>query len=481
VAGADKLYLCAANGTAPQGHSLVLVACSPFRDREVAALGEGLGSVSVTANFDIDAHTAHGKGDDEDGSPASVPRESTALHGGTLPAPANFFDIRVYFSAPLSAANWLNGEDENSWLIVVSRPAVLYRRLFASSVGAGTYVHIALIATAIVFGLLELLACLMAFALSRTITGSIADIYEATKQIDRGNLDHRITVRRKDQLAALAGSFNAMAVSLKGLLKEQREKDRMQNELNIAQEVQNNLFPHTSIQLPDFEVYGVCEPARTIGGDYYDFIPFGETQLYLSLGDISGKGISAALLMASLHSAVRAYRGGESSDTPEFDATRDTGFCVSPGRLLELLNNHLLSSTQPEKYATLFLACYDSATRLLTYSNGGHLPPVILSANGDVKRLECGGSVVGLLEGMHYEEATIQLNPGDLLILYSDGLTEPEKDTVEFGETRLIEIVRSNQILPLTDIAARSLQAVRDWFGDAEQPDDMTLVLARLS
>jgi sigma-B regulation protein RsbU (phosphoserine phosphatase) len=144
------------------------------------------------------------------------------------------------------------------------------------------------------------------------------------------------------------------------------------------------------------------------------------------------------------------------------------------------LNRHLFSSTQPSKYATLFVACYDSATGRLTYSNGGHLPPMVLCADGSVKRLDCGGSVVGLFDNLQYQEDTVQMGKGDMLLAFSDGLTEPERQEVEFGEERLIELVRSHQILPLPDIAARALTAVRAWIGDGEQPDDITLMLARV-
>ena len=476
VVAADRLFLCSGNRTGAGGHTTDLLACTPFGDPEVAAIAEGLGTIDIAENPSMGDHDS----DDEDEHRGKKEAEHKffALEGGKLPAPQNFFDLRIYFSAPLLTYDWTSGESDETWLIVVSRPAVLYRRLFESSVRVGRYVKAALIATGTVFGLIELFAIFMAIALSRTITRSIADLYDATKEIDSGNLEHHIPVRRKDQLAALASSFNSMTSSLKALLIEQREKDRMQSELKIAQEVQNNLFPHTRIALPDFEVYGICEPARTIGGDYYDFIPFAGSQLYLSLGDISGKGISAALLMASLHSAVRAFRSGESETDAKFDSIEET---LSPGHLLALLNQHLYSSTQPEKYATLFLACYNASTRLLTYSNGGHLPPLVLCANGELKRLDCGGSVVGLLPGMRYRDETVQLGAGDLLIAYSDGLTEPERDGVEFGEARLIAEIRRHSILPLADIAERTLASVRAWIGDEEQPDDMTIVLARLS
>ncbi|HTF64002.1 MAG TPA: PP2C family protein-serine/threonine phosphatase, partial [Edaphobacter sp.] len=204
-------------------------------------------------------------------------------------------------------------------------------------------------------------------------------------------------------------------------------------------------------------------------------------ELCLATGDIIGKGISAALLMASLHSAVRAYRfAGEDS----FGRGTDRFFqgmvtFSSPGKVLSLLNRHLYRSTQPEKYATLFLAHYNTNTRKLTYSNGGQLPPFVLCANGSVRRLDRGGSVVGLLDDLVYDEGTVTLDPGDILIAYSDGVTEPENEFGEFGEERLIEMVERHRHLPLAAISQQVLQALRAWIGEQEQPDDITLVLAR--
>jgi sigma-B regulation protein RsbU (phosphoserine phosphatase) len=274
-----------------------------------------------------------------------------------------------------------------------------------------------------------------------------------------------------------------MSESLERLLVQQREKERMQSELEIAQEVQNNLFPHGQVEMPGLELHGVCKPARTVSGDYYDFLILGESELTLATGDISGKGISAALLMASLHSAVRAYRfAGEDcfSNNGGTDRFFQGGATFSsPGKVLSLLNRHLYRSTQPEKYATLFLAHYDTNSRKLVYSNGGQLPPFVLCANGSVRRLDCGGSVIGLLDNLVYDEGTVTLDPGDILIAYSDGVTEPENEFGEFGEERLIEMVKRHRHLPLAAISQQVLQSLRAWIGEQEQPDDITLVLAR--
>ena len=329
--------------------------------------------------------------------------------------------------------------------------------------------------------------------LNHTITQSIRELYHATVAIDRGDFSHRIKVTRNDQLAALGRAFNGMTASLQRLLEEQREKERLQNELAIAQEVQANLFPQSNVHLSMLELHGACYPARTVSGDYYDFLVFGGSGLGLALGDISGKGISAALLMATLHSAVRAYRfAGEELTTAgnanvAIPAKRDQGedqlecgeFFEAPGRILALLNRHLYRSTQPEKYATLFLGHYDGARQRIIYSNGGQLPPLLLHVDDTITRLDCGGTVVGLLDNMSYEQGTVHLRPGDILIAYSDGVTEPENEFGEFGEERLVEVVRRHRHLPLDAISEQVMQSLRTWIGGQEQPDDITLVLAR--
>jgi sigma-B regulation protein RsbU (phosphoserine phosphatase) len=160
-------------------------------------------------------------------------------------------------------------------------------------------------------------------------------------------------------------------------------------------------------------------------------------------------------------------------------ATWPEGVEVSPGALLGLLNHQLYESTPPEKYATLFLGVYDGSSHQLTYSNGGHLPPILIGRDGAVRKLEAGGTVVGLFDNMAYQEGAVEMHPGEIFVAYSDGVTEPENDFGEFGEQRLLDLVRDNRHLPLPQISQIVTMAVDDWIGDNEQPDDVTLVLAR--
>jgi sigma-B regulation protein RsbU (phosphoserine phosphatase) len=152
----------------------------------------------------------------------------------------------------------------------------------------------------------------------------------------------------------------------------------------------------------------------------------------------------------------------------------------SPAEVLTLLNRHLYHSTPPEKYATLFLGMYDGPSRTLTYSNGGHLPPFLIHESGAVRKLETGGLIIGLFPEIVLEEEEVRLAPGDMFVAFSDGVTEPENEFGEFGEERLLDLVRSNRHLPLARISDMVLSAVQDWIGEHEQPDDVTLVLARV-
>jgi sigma-B regulation protein RsbU (phosphoserine phosphatase) len=294
-------------------------------------------------------------------------------------------------------------------------------------------------------------------------------------------------------MAALEGSFNSMTTSLANLITEQKEKQRMESELAIAHEVQALLFPADLSGLPSLEVHGVCQPARTVSGDYYDFIPLSQQRLMLAVGDISGKGISAALLMATVHAFVRAYSlepektraslalgagGSQGSVIPAHDNGNGPGD-LSPAFLMGTLNYQLFRSTPPEKYATMFLACYDAASRALTYSNAGHLPPLVLSGDGNVRRSDTSGTVVGLFDAMVYTESTVIMQPGDIFVAYSDGITEPENEFGEFGEDRLIELISQHRNESLSRISDVVTGAVADWIAGGEQPDDVTLVLAR--
>ncbi|HUA14187.1 MAG TPA: SpoIIE family protein phosphatase [Verrucomicrobiae bacterium] len=490
-------------------HHLTVVTSEPFDKELIGKIAQDLGEITLSMpEMIVDrgpaaTNTASANRAEENSISVTPGRDMPTVRVGqqlfrptfsvgALPAATGSIDPEIQFGTPLSMVDWDTGKEVRGALVHVrTRPSVLYGQLFAALGEFVQGVEYILLGVAIFFGLIELIALIIGTRMTRTVTAAIAQLHQATKHIDRGDFSHRIPVRSHDQLSELAISFNTMTASIEKLIQEQKEKQRLENELTIAQEVQAQLFPRQVSELESLEVHGFCRPARTVSGDYYDFVSASSHKLMLAVGDISGKGISAALLMATIHSAVRAYSMenmpqlrepvavGAVAGSGRMMAAWPEGAEVSTAALLSLLNHQLYESTPPEKYATLFLGIYDGRTHHLSYSNGGHLPPILIRKDGAIRRLETGGTVVGLFDHMSYEEGAVEMHPGEIFLAYSDGVTEPENDFGEFGEERLIEIVRTNRHLPLPQISQIVTAAVDDWIGDNEQPDDVTLVLAR--
>ncbi len=415
------------------------------------------------------------------------------VDAGLVPTRSRWFDFELRAGTLFDVIDWQTGKKQAGGIGVVTRPSMLYSTLFATLGDKFLIWRDILFAIAAFFGLIEIVALYIGVRLSRSMTASVAELYRATVHVNQGDLSHRIQLRGHDQMAALGQSFNSMTGSLAKLIDEQKEKQRLENELSIAYEVQELLFPRQVTDLPTLEVHGVCVPARTVSGDYYDFIPLGSDRLVLAVGDISGKGISAALLMATVHAFVRAYSiepemalvpaslayGSREDPRMYYRGDGSTESQLAPAMLMTTLNYQLYRSTPAAKYATMFLGCYDAKARVLTYCNAGHLPPIILRASGEVFRLSINGTVVGLFDGVTYDESTLVMQTGDIFVAYSDGVTEPENEFGEFGEERLIELIQEHRNKPLARITEIVAGAVADWIGNVEQPDDVTIVLAR--
>jgi phosphoserine phosphatase RsbU/P len=502
VSDHGSLYLRTATAPAADPDSLRVILSEPLDKEFIEEISGDLGRIAVYGTKAANATAETGP------NAAASPKQSASrpfltfesgqqreqtFRAGKVPDANGALDHEVIFPIPLQVVDWATGERSRAGALaeVETRPSVLYARLFAALGDYARGVEYILLSIAIVFAIIEGLALVVGTKLTRSITLAVGQLYEATTHVNRADFSHRITVHSSDQLATLANSFNSMTTSIERLVLEQKEKQRLEGELAIAQEVQAQLYPKLITQLETLEVHGFCLPARTVSGDYYDFLALNSEKMVLAVGDISGKGISAALLMATIHSAVRAY---SIEDVPVFResavvsvsggaglmlASESRGADASPAILLTLLNHQLYESTPAAKYATLFLGMYDGATRRLTYANGGHLPPILISEDGSSRLLDCGGTVVGLFDNLSFPEATVQLRRGDVLVAYSDGVTEPENDYGEFGEERLIQLVRENSHLPLQRITEIVTGAVHDWIGENEQPDDITLVLAR--
>jgi sigma-B regulation protein RsbU (phosphoserine phosphatase) len=392
-------------------------------------------------------------------------------HGVTfIPPQANGFDREVEWLAQIKVADWNRpGQTQSRSLVVVTRPSALKDAIFGEEFDAGQASLWIFAIVAILFLIVELVSLVLGISLTKTITGSVHNLYEGTRKITAGDFSHRIQVRGSDQLAALSSSFNSMTENLERLFAVEKEKERLTSELAIATEVQSQLFPKAMPELKTMRLTGVCKPARMVSGDYYDYFHLHETKIALALGDVAGKGISAALLMAAIQSIMRTHMNHS-----------DVDGCLSTARVVSLLNRQLYASTSPEKYATFFFGIYDEESRVLSYTNAGHLPPILISG-GAATLLEVTGTVVGAFPMVKYVEKQVLLKEGDLLVAYTDGIEEPENEYGEqFGEDRLKDMLIRNQHLELSMLIAKVMDAVVEWTSAPEMPDDMTMLVAKL-
>ena len=327
----------------------------------------------------------------------------------------------------------------------------------------------------VVFFIVEAFALWIGVNLTRTITAAVDDLYEGTQRVMRGDLSHRIEVQGDDQLAELSRSFNRMTENLGRLIGGEKERQRLLAELEIAREVQSQLHPKPIAGLGSLRLDSICEAARMVSGDYYDFQKIGDKQLALAIGDVAGKGISAALLMATLQSSMRSQLR---QWTEAIKAGHEDS--ISASRLIANLNQQVYASTSAEKFATFFFSLYDESTSTLTYVNAGHLPPILVR-DGRATTLDTNGMVVGAFPFARYNESRLDLCSGDLLVLYTDGITEPENEYGEdFGEQRLRDLLIANADRDGSEITAAVVDAVRRWTAFPEElQDDMTLLVLR--
>jgi sigma-B regulation protein RsbU (phosphoserine phosphatase) len=349
-----------------------------------------------------------------------------------------------------------------------ARPSQLNRRIFASlgELSGARVSYLNLIA--VVFLLIELTALVIGVFLTRAITRTISDLSRATQAVQAGNFSASVPVERRDQLGMLGESFNSMTVSISRLINEQKQLQRLENEISIAREVQDQLFPRHLPHVEGVEIEAICRAARSVSGDYYDFIQLTPTQVAIAIADISGKGISAALLMASLQAALRSQLLTPGSET------------VSTAELVARLNKHLVRNTGDDRFATFFLAIYDTEARKLRYTNAGHLPGFCLS-DGKAIHLHEGGIVLGVLEEYPFVQDTVEVPRDAVIIGYSDGLIEPENDYGEqFGISRLEAAAQRVRQGTPRKIAESLMTAAEEWSSSPEQADDMTVIVAKL-
>jgi sigma-B regulation protein RsbU (phosphoserine phosphatase) len=463
----DKLWIEASTvEQMPDSRWIAARARLPISSRLLDALSPELGPITLSAP------TVEGSWTYPAGGGGGLLGPSVSTRHRVLQPPRNWFDLRIVgattFKAVRISGNGGQPPPTRLYATFLLRTSAMSKRI-AQSLGEFESVVVALLV--IVGGLfvvLWLLAFIAGMVITRTITRTVAKLDEATHHVKTGDFSHRIPIVRRDQLGALSESFNSMTASIEVLLEEQRQRQRLENELTIAREVQTELFPRSLPTVPGLELGAVCRAARIVSGDYYDCLQLDPHRVAIAVADISGKGISAALLMASLNAALRSL------------VLSDGVPGVDPAALAARLNRHLLLNTSDDRYATFFFAVYDSRTRRLDYTNAGHLPPFFINGNR-VEKLDQGGPVIGLLDNCVYERATIEVEPGSLLVAYSDGMTEPENAYgEEFGADRLVaEILRHRQHPP-ERLCNELIESVKNWCAPEEPFDDQTVLVARM-
>jgi sigma-B regulation protein RsbU (phosphoserine phosphatase) len=388
-----------------------------------------------------------------------------------VPPARNIFDFPIRFFSYAGDIHYWDSPSRGRRLILVvdTRISAVLGTVFQNLEWAGTVLW-AFVVVTIIFLLVELVSLIAGVQLSRSITGAVHDMYEATQHVKEGDFSYRIPVKGSDQLAELGASFNTMTENLGRLIIVAKEKERLESELAIAREVQNQLFPKDVPFTKTLELKGVCNPARMVSGDYYDFMSLTDLSLAFAIGDVAGKGISAALLMAAIQSTMRTQLGSLHGNGR---------LPLSTAQLVGNLNKQLYATTSAEKYATFYFAMYEETTHSLTYTNAGHLAPMLLR-DGNFEMLDSTGTVVGAFPFANYKEKTVVLEHGDMLVAYTDGIVEPENEYGEmYGEDRLKDLVFKFANTDSSEIIARSMEAVIQWTGSSELQDDMTMVVAR--
>jgi len=281
--------------------------------------------------------------------------------------------------------------------------------------------------------------------------------------VDTGSLIRPFAQEDLDLLTVMA-NVAAIRIEQARLIEVEQSEKLMESELAAASEIQRNLLPTDEPACDGYEIAGYNLPCRTVGGDYYDFVPYGDGRLALVVGDVAGKGLAAALMMSSLQARVHML----------------VESCPDPAGALTVLNRNVAKRCPPGKFITFFYGLLDPATGKLQYANAGHNYPLLIRADGTTVCLTGHGMVMGILENSKYQTFETELAAGDMLALFSDGVTEARTpDNDEFGESRLAGFLTARHERQVDEIISELVTYVRDWSGEPVFADDFTMVIVR--
>jgi serine phosphatase RsbU (regulator of sigma subunit) len=307
----------------------------------------------------------------------------------------------------------------------------------------------------------------------RGILDDVKGLAEAARRFGEGDLAHRIEVRGKDELGSLSASFNTMAENIDENQELLLEKERLEADLSLARDIQQRMLPQSPPVLPGLDVAGLSIPSREVGGDLFYFLPVSQGRLGLTIGDVSGKSVPAALLMSNVLAALKT----------------EARLVENEDEILTHLNRLIVEQVEPGRFVTFFYGVVDRAQMRLSYACAGHNPPLVVKADGTTDWLREAGMPLGVLPENTYALADVPLEAGDVLVLYSDGVTEAERpcrDAAEgdepefFDDHRLEETVRNAREQSAAEIVQSVVDAVHDFTGGAELSDDLTLVVVKI-
>ena len=458
--------------TWPPGFKSALVVDIPFGDALIREFHDEMG-------ITIESYTIVELADRSDESTANERR------GRLVVGPVN---LRLGQQAEplgwvafLDYTDWKTGATSPLTVGFRMGPAAVYRYLSGPSFAPldnynlGQIFLILLAVIAGLFLIIQAVALVMGLSLARSITGSVHELFAGTERVRRGDFSHKIAIRSRDQLGELAGSFNSMTASIEGLLLEKAEKERLEQELKIARSIQMSLLPQGPLQMPGLSLSGHCEPAREVGGDYYDFLPLEDDRLGILIADVAGKGTSAALYMAELKGLVLSLSRHH----------------VSPRKMLIEANQIISKHLDSRSFITMTYAVVDLRARTITCARAGHCPMVYVPGPDAPSRTPQVLTPDGMVLGLQFdlgdtfdrilEEVTLPLGRGDLFVLYTDGISEAMNAQGDcFGDQRLVDLAALNADLKSDDLRACILDDVHAFAGDAAQHDDMTMVLLKI-
>jgi serine phosphatase RsbU (regulator of sigma subunit) len=387
--------------------------------------------------------------------------EMNFLPGSPRPAPV-----------VLNVRNWETGAMEH-WTAYEVRTS--YGRTFRdlATIGSQLANWVWLLAAISVVALvIEASAFWICVRLSRDIAMAIDDLSGAAQQIAGGNFAWKTPLRSDDQIGELTGSFNEMAASLEQFQKREVTRLEYESDLRMAQRVQEYLFPRQAPVVCGANVAGRTLPARTVGGDLYDFFDLGQKQLGVLCADVSGKGVPAALMMANLQALAHANVGA----FPD-------GSAQPPALFVQRLNEAFVGRFGNNRYATLFWAEYDTQTRILKYVNAGHEPPILIRPTGEIERLETSGFPIGMFRRAGYASTELPVEAGSRIVIFTDGLADAQTPSgEEFGHEGVIDCCRGPAgALSAEQLVERLMQAADSWSAGAERFDDTTVVVVAVT